>query len=308
MKIVYAHTDSLYVPVPSIEKAQEIREVLNNHIQEEVFPNIMGLDVHPMDLEFEKYYSVLGVGCTMNRNAGLISWKDGVHLHEQEFFATGFSLKRIAESNYSKQVQKETIDMWIAQKTQEEITTRIKELYEDVLNGRVDKLDLVKRSRVKEHRMTVKCKCKKKYDVEYIRKLLRIIPDSLCEHGSCNSKLKDCTTVEGKRPSFAGGFAGVLYYNEHVNPKNKLDDSFYHMKCKFKINQPQTYTNVKGESKSAGYIAVRNLEELQDYEPDWISLAESEVLRKAKPIYDAMTWDTYLIKKDNKQKDLDEWF
>ena len=42
MKVVYAHTDSLYVPVPSIEKAQEIREILNTHIQENVFPNIMG--------------------------------------------------------------------------------------------------------------------------------------------------------------------------------------------------------------------------------------------------------------------------
>ena len=61
MKVVYAHTDSLYVPVPSIEKAQEIREILNKHIQENVFPNVMGLEDHPMDLEFEKYYSVLGV-------------------------------------------------------------------------------------------------------------------------------------------------------------------------------------------------------------------------------------------------------
>ena len=54
MKVVYAHTDSLYVPVPSIEKAEEVREILNKHIQEEVFPNIMNLENHPMDLEFEK--------------------------------------------------------------------------------------------------------------------------------------------------------------------------------------------------------------------------------------------------------------
>lgn len=308
MKIVYAHTDSLYVPVSSIERALEIREVLNEHIQEEVFPNIMGLDTHPMDLEFEKYYSVLGVGATRNRNAGFISWKDGVHLHTPEFFATGFSLKRIAESKIAKDTQKEVIEMWVNQKTNKEITTRVREIYDSVSNGVVNKLDLVKRSRYKEERRSLKCKCKKKYDVEYVRKLLKIVPDSLCENDNCNERLNTLTTIEGKRPSFGGGFAGVLYYNEHINPQDKIDDSFYHMKCKFGINQPQTYTNIRGESKPAGYIAVKNLKELDNFEPDWASLAESEVLKKAKPIYDAMGWDTYDIKKDNKQKDLEEWF
>ena len=60
--------------------------------------------------------------------------------------------------------------------------------------------------------------------------------------------------------------------------------------------------------KSAGYIAVKNLNELENYEPDWSSLAESEVLRKAKPIYDAMGWDSSDIRKDKKQTDLEEWF
>ena len=308
MQIVYAHTDSLYVPISSIEKGLEVREVLNNHIQENVFPNIMGLETHPMDLEFEKYYSVLGVGCVRNRNAGFISWKDGVHLHEPEFFATGFSLKRIAESKVAKDTQKEVIEMWVNQKTRKEITARVKEIYENVLNGRVSKLDLVKRSRYKDERRTLKCKCKKKYDVEYARKLLKIVPDALCENGNCNQKLTNLTTLEDKRPSFGGGFAGVLYYNEHINPQDKIDDSFYHMKCNFGINQPQTYTNVKGEQKPAGYIAVKNLKELDNYEPDWASLAESEVVKKAKPIFDAMEWDTCDIKKDDKQKDLDEWF
>ena len=72
--------------------------------------------------------------------------------------------------------------------------------------------------------------------------------------------------------------------------------------------QPNTYTNIKGEMKPAGYIAVKNLNELENYEPDWPSLAESEVLRKAKPIYDAMGWDINDIRKDGKQRELDEWF
>ena len=60
--------------------------------------------------------------------------------------------------------------------------------------------------------------------------------------------------------------------------------------------------------KSASYIAVRNLSELSDYEPDWNFLAEGEVIKKVTPIFDAMGWDIELLKKDNKQKTLDEWF
>jgi len=308
MKVVYAHTDSLYVPVPSIEKAQEVREILNTHIQENVFPNVMGLENHPMDLEFEKYYSVLGVGATKNRNAGFINWKDGVHLQEPEFVCTGFTLKRIAESKVGKDIQKEALQMWINQKTEDEIITYVSDLFHKVRTGKVSKLDLVKRSRVRENRLTLKCGCRKTYDLEYVRGLLKRVPDAYCEKENCNRKLRNCTTVEGKRPAFGGGFAGVLYYNEHVNPKDRLNDSFYHMKCNFKIPQSLTYTNWNGDEKQAGYIAVRNLSELEGFEPDWNFLAESEVIKKVQPIFDAMEWDIANLKKDNKQKTLDEWF
>jgi len=308
MKVVYAHTDSLYVPVPSIEKAQEVREILNTHIQENIFPNIMGLENHPMDLEFEKYYSVLGVGATKNRNAGFINWKDGVYLQEQEFVCTGFTLKRIAESKIGKDIQKEALQMWINQKTEDEIISYVSGLYHKVRNGNVSKLDLVKRSRVRENRLTLKCQCRKTYNLEYVRGLLKRVPDAYCEKENCNRKLRNCTTVEGKRPSFGGGFAGVLYYNEHINPKDKLNDSFYHMKCNFKIPQSLNFTNWNGDEKKAGYIAVRNLSELENFEPDWNFLAESEVIKKVQPIFDAMGWSIEKLKRDNKQRTLDEWF
>tara|TARA_R110002096_G_scaffold19875_1_gene66218 strand:+ start:93 stop:1019 length:927 start_codon:yes stop_codon:yes gene_type:complete len=308
MQVVYAHTDSLYVPIPSIEKAKEIRGILNKYIQDEIFPNLMGLDDHPMDLEFEKYYSVLGVGATRNRNAGFINWKDGVHLNEPEFVSTGFAMKRIAESKIGKEVQKTTVEMWINLKPKEEIIAYTKSMYNNIRLGLVDKLDLVKRSRVKENRLKLKCKCKKVYSVDYVRKVLGIVPDSLCEKDNCNSYLKDCTTVEGKRPVFGGGFAGMLYYNEHVKPKDKIDDSFYHFKAKFNSNQIGVFTNWNGDSRRAEYIAVKTLDEFGPYEPDWNFLAESEVMKKIKPVFEAMSWDLDIVKKDDRQKDLGEWF
>ena len=306
MKVVYAHTDSLYVPIPSIEKSEEIQEILNKHIQDVVFPNVMGLEEHPMDLEFEKYYSVLGVGATKNKNAGLINWKDGVYLHEPEFVCTGFALKRIAESVIGKETQRKVIDMWIGQKTEDEIVDYCCKRYNDVAHGRVDKTDIVKRSRVRGNRMVVQCGCKKKYDIAYVSKLLSIEPEYYCESDNCKKKLKNCTTVEGKRPTFGGGFAGLLYYNEHVNPKNKINDSFYHMACSFKNHE--TYTDWNGMKKPARYIAVKEHDELVNFNPDWASLAQSEVLQKVKPIFDAMNWDIAKIQLDEKQKKLGEWF
>ena len=80
------------------------------------------------------------------------------------------------------------------------------------------------------------------------------------------------------------------------------------MKCNFKIPQSLTYTNWNGDEKKAGYIAVRNLSELENFEPDWNFLADSEVIKKVQPIFDAMGWSVEKLKRDNKQRTLDEWF
>ena len=69
MEVVYGHTDSIYVQIDSVEQAQESIKVIEAHVRE-AFPNVMGLDEHPVSLEFEKYFSSLGVGITANRNAG----------------------------------------------------------------------------------------------------------------------------------------------------------------------------------------------------------------------------------------------
>ena len=92
MKVVYGHTDSIYVEIDSIETAKEAVIEINNHVRES-FPNVLGLSEHPVVLEFEKYYSRLGVGATKNRNAGLISWKDGYDLEEPGIYYDRFYCK-----------------------------------------------------------------------------------------------------------------------------------------------------------------------------------------------------------------------
>ena len=114
MKVVYGHTDSIYVDIEdnSIETAKETLKILNEHVRKS-FPNVMGLEEHPVTLEFEKYFRTLGVGATKNRNAGLITWKDGEFLDEEEFVMTGFTAKRVSLTKLAKDVQLSVLNMWV---------------------------------------------------------------------------------------------------------------------------------------------------------------------------------------------------
>ena len=96
MKVVYGHTDSIYVQIDSVEIAETAIKEIEASVREH-FPNVMGLDNHPVVLEFEKYYSALGVGTTKNRNAGLVSWEDGEWLNEPKFSMTGFTANELVK-------------------------------------------------------------------------------------------------------------------------------------------------------------------------------------------------------------------
>ena len=136
MKVVYGHTDSIYVKIEDVEKAEQVCEDLDAHVQS-LFPNPLGLDPHPVSLEFEKFYKSLGVGCTKNRNAGFISWKDGEWLAEPEFVVTGFSMKRITETKLGREVQETVLKMWANEKTEQEIVQYCQQKYNDVMDGKL---------------------------------------------------------------------------------------------------------------------------------------------------------------------------
>jgi len=57
------------------------------------------------------------------------------------------------------------------------------------------------------------------------------------------------------------------------------------------------------------YVSVRKLEEIDDrFVIDYDGVAESEIVNKAKPIFDAMKWDLKQISSEGRQLRLDEWF
>ena len=293
MKVVYGHTDSIYVDIEddSIETAQKTLKILNEHVRKS-FPNVMGLKEHPVTLEFEKYFKSLGVGATKNRNAGLITWKDGVFLDKPEFVMTGFTAKRVSQTQLAKDVQLNVLNMWVEGKTEEEVTGFLNNKYNSVMNGDIPLSDILQRSRYRENRFQVECKnCFRKNNLF-----------TLIETPCCTATTRNFTTLEGKRPTIGSGIAGVLF--SRANGYEEINDTYLYLK----IKSNKTFFNpITGMDVKATYVSLLVEEDFYDYDPDWSHYAES-VIKKAEPIYRAMGWDARKITADNKQSSLEEWF
>mgnify|MGYP003136572619 FL=1 len=293
MKVVYGHTDSIYVQIDSVEKAQDAVKEIESSVREH-FPNVMKLEQHPVVLEFEKYYSALGVGTVKSRNAGMITWKDGNWLDEPEFIMTGFTAKRVSETKLAKEVQTEVLKMWVNEKPMLEINNYLHNKYTAVLNGEVDMQDIIKRSRLTEGRLTVRCSCKKKYELHECLAL------RWCK--VCGEDTKNFKTLDGKNPSIREGIAGVIYAKQN---NISFDDSYLHLKVS---KSGKVFTNpLTKELKDVEYVAGSRYVDFDEYKPDYQHYAE-QVIKKAKPIYKAMNWNLSNIKSGKIQTNLEEWF
>lgn len=297
MKVVYGHTDSIYVQIDSVETAQEVITEIESSVREH-FPNVMGLDEHPVSLEFEKYFSALGVGTVRNRNAGLVSWEDGHWLDKPKFTMTGFTAKRVSETTLAKEVQTKVLRMWVEEKPKAVINRYLSNMYKEVLAGNVPISSIIKRSRLRPARFTVKCpECRAKYHLRDCIKLKHAV----CE--KCATKTSTFTTLEGKKPTVGSGIAGVLYAWEKKDAN--FDDSYLFMKVK-SVNDFYTHPLTQ-ERRKVEYLSGITYEDFEGYQPDSEHYAQ-QVVKKAEPVYKAMGWDLSSIRTGKMQLSLEEWW
>ena len=107
----------------------------------------------------------------------------------------------------------------------------------------------------------------------------------------------------------AGGSAGVLFYNQEIG-EIKVGDSYYYYTVDNKQikKYPRQY-ETKGRVRNVDYIAFKKIEEVIDYFPiNWGRLADSEITKKAKLIYESLRWDLSAIANDGRQTTLDSWW
>jgi len=67
------------------------------------------------------------------------------------------------------------------------------------------------------------------------------------------------------------------------------------------------YHPVHQKTVEPKYVAGIMESDFDEYTPDWLHYANS-IMKKADPIFRAMGWNVMQIKKDMRQRDLEEWF
>ncbi len=66
---------------------------------------------------------------------------------------------------------------------------------------------------------------------------------------------------------------------------------------------------VKERTRPVDYIAYKKVDEvIDDYPPDWESLAESEVVKKVTLIYESLGWDLQNISMRGIQSHIEDWW
>ena len=318
MKVVYGHTDSIYVKIPDLVGEtfiEHTRIELNDHVRSK-FPNLLGLKEHPINIEWEKLYETLGVGLTKNRNAGLINWKDGEKLEEPEFVMTGFTAKRMSITPLEKEVQLKILRMWVEKKPKEEIDAYCNTMWNKVAKGNIDLDQICKRSRYRSERFKAKCSCGKEYSFKKLLEIHKSVEDKRQSIGfkkasliqpicnKCGNTLSKFTTIKDKRITIGSGIEGVLNYNNHHT--HNITDSYVYIKTK--ANEGGNYFHpLTGNIIRSSWLSAPSIKELLGVKPDWLHYANT-IVKKAEPIYNAMGWTTTEISRDISQKTLDEWW
>jgi len=229
-------------------------------------------------------------------------------LIEPEFVVTGFSMKRITETALGREVQETVLRMWANEKSEREIVDYLQLKYNDVMNGNIPLVDVINRSRVRANRMKVKLSCG---HINTFEELIEnsgnckevILDEYTNETRTC--KGADPKTLEGKNPSIGSGILGVLFYNS-LHCDKKIDDSFVYVKV---LSTPKNafFHPLKKELIQTTYVSAHEIKELQQFDVDWMHYA-NVVVKKATPIFKAMGWSIEQIRRDLKQKSLEDWF
>ena len=127
MKVIYGHTDSVFVLCNSPAWGLDNMKVVNRNMS-------------PIETEFEKWCSSMLI-VAKNRYAGMAKWTEGDY-HDAKLYVKGIELKQNRLPTIMKRVMSETIEGLLTGVTEEEMTTSLTELINGVVKGEVDATQL----------------------------------------------------------------------------------------------------------------------------------------------------------------------
>ena len=136
MKVIYGHTDSVFVLCPSPEHGMM-------HI------NNINQDMHPIETEFEKWCSSMLI-MAKNRYAGMTAWTDGEH-HERKLYVKGIELKQNRLPPMMKEVMSFVIHGLLDGKAEYEMTGTLVGMLDSIMNQTVDVKSLCINARLQQN-------------------------------------------------------------------------------------------------------------------------------------------------------------
>ena len=134
MKVIYGHTDSVFVISP-LDEAKEKVKVINDRMS-------------PIITEFEKWCSSMLI-MAKNRYAGMTAWEDGSDV-EGKLYVKGIELKQNRLPNVMKKVMSKTIENLLSGVDEKNQTDWLVGLINDVISGNVNDEDLCIKARLKD--------------------------------------------------------------------------------------------------------------------------------------------------------------
>ncbi len=141
-KVTYGDTDSVMLELGSdvtkaeaIERSFEIEEHINASY-DEFAREVLGVDEHRFEIEFEKLYRRFFQAGRKKRYAGHIVWKEGKDVDDIDI--TGFEYKRSDIAPITKEVQKDVIEMIVHGEDLEEVKSYVHDVISDFQKGEID--------------------------------------------------------------------------------------------------------------------------------------------------------------------------
>jgi len=131
--VIYGHTDSVFVEIPSPEEGEKLNARLNEQMA-------------PIVVEFERWAERM-VLMAKNRYAGRVAWTEG-EAHEPKIYVKGIELKQSRMPDIMKSAMQQTITALLEGKGEGELTQSLESLVAGIVSGDYETAPLCMRGKL----------------------------------------------------------------------------------------------------------------------------------------------------------------
>jgi DNA polymerase elongation subunit (family B) len=280
-KVVFGHTDSIFVTMPKewtkekvLDESQRLAKTLTTHVQKEVRSDKVVVELEAI---MDRFFIA-----KKNRYAGRKVWDDKKGFKVMEYDInedpwarikmSGFEAKHTNTAPVGRDIQIESLKDIFDGVPENRIRRRARKLVREVISGEIDKEMLVANAKVGKH-----------------------LPHHLnwhgeetdCDCGSCPAP-KTGDESQDEDACYVDNFwisKMSKWYNSTIcSNDGELIQKGDSISWTLAIDGP---TGIP----AGGYVAFRDIDEINEYVLDYEALAERHVRKKMENIYSGMGWD-----------------